>query len=260
MKREAWSTEYWTDSRSDCVGCAPQMKLRIISDTHGNIHALKRVLADPAGADAELTICLGDTVGYGAFPSECIRLIRETCGIVVAGNHDSGTAGGVPLKHFNSAGETAIRWIRPRMSSEELEWLAGLPLHATHGELFLCHSDPAHPAGWVYIRNASQAERAIRARSEQISLIGHTHMPGCWIRGGGFSEEPSGDMSNTGILNCGSVGQPRDGNPRAAYAILDTEEGTWRHVRVEYDIKAAANAILDAGLPSILAERLYIGR
>jgi len=236
------------------------MKLRVISDVHGNIHALKRVLTDLDRASADLTLCLGDTVGYGAFPSECIQLIRENCGIAVAGNHDYGVAGSIPLEHFNKAGEAAIHWIRPRLSPEELEWLASLPLHATYRELFLCHSHPAHPGGWVYIRDASQAENAIQARSGEISLIGHTHMPGCWSRRGGFSECTEGDLDTTGILNCGSVGQPRDGDPRAAYMILDTGERTWRHVRVEYDIKAAANAILDAGLPSKLSERLYIGR
>lgn len=236
------------------------MKLRVISDVHGNIHALERVLADLDGAGADLTLCLGDSVGYGAFPSECIRLIRKNCGIVVAGNHDCGVADSIPLEHFNSAGETAIRWIRPRMSPEELEWLAGLPIQAIRDDFFLCHSNPAHPGGWVYIRNASQAERAIQARPGQISLIGHTHMPGCWTRSSGFSERTDGTLDNTGILNCGSVGQPRDGDPRAAYMILDTEEMTWRHVRVEYDIAAAASAILDAGLPAMLAGRLYIGR
>ena len=236
------------------------MKLRVISDVHGNIHALERVLADPPGISADMTICLGDVVGYGAFPSECIALVRNSCEVVVAGNHDLGVAGALPAGHFNTAGASAIRWIRPKMTAGELKWLEGLPLQASHDALFLCHSDPSNPGGWIYIRDAVRAGMAMEAHPGRVCLIGHTHMPGCWTGTGGFSEEQTGPLGATGVLNCGSVGQPRDRDPRAAYMLVDTDKRSWMHARVEYDIAAAAGAILEAGLPSILAERLYEGR
>ena len=251
------SSTGWPDDRS---GNGPVVKLRVISDVHGNIHALERVLADPAGASADMTICLGDVVGYGAFPSECIALVREICGIVVAGNHDLGVAGALPTEHFNTAGASAISWIRPQMTAGELEWLEGLPLQASHDTLFLCHSDPSNPGGWIYIRDAVRAGMAMEVHPGQVCLIGHTHMPGYWTMGGGFSEKQAGILDTTGVLNCGSVGQPRDRDPRAAYMILDTDKRSWMHARVEYDIAAAAGAIIEAGLPSGLAERLFIGR
>jgi len=236
------------------------MLIRVISDVHSNLPALESVLAERAGQEADITVCLGDVVGYGADPSKCIRLVRDVCSAVVSGNHDSGVAGGTPRSHFNRAGADAVDWTRGTIGQEELEWLAGLPLQEEQEDFFLCHSDPALPEGWRYILTRGAAISALEAKPGRISLVGHTHLPGVWSSGGVFSEAESGVLAGPLLINCGSVGQPRDGDPRAAFLLLDTSARTWRHVRVTYDIEAAAAGIRKAGLPELLADRLFIGR
>jgi diadenosine tetraphosphatase ApaH/serine/threonine PP2A family protein phosphatase len=236
------------------------MLIRVISDVHSNLPALESVLAERAGQEADITVCLGDVVGYGADPSKCIHLVRDVCSAVVSGNHDSGVAGGTPRSHFNRAGADAVDWTRGTIGQEELEWLAGLPLQEEQEDFFLCHSDPALPEGWRYILTRGAAITALEAKPGRISLVGHTHLPGVWSSGGVFSEAESGVLAGPLLINCGSVGQPRDGDPRAAFLLLDTSARTWRHVRVTYDIEAAAAGIRKAGLPEMLADRLFIGR
>lgn len=236
------------------------MLIRVISDVHSNLPALEAVLASPEGMEAGMTVCLGDVTGYGSQPSECIALVRSTCDVVVSGNHDSGMAGKTPVMHFNSAGASAVEWTRGRLSDGEVAWLSGLPLHAEVHGLFLCHSDPADPGGWRYILTRGAAQEAVAAVPSMPCLIGHTHLPGYWSGDGGFSESVSGRMDAPCLVNCGSVGQPRDGDPRAAFMLVDTDSGSWKHMRVEYDVEAAASGILRAGLPASLAERLVVGR
>jgi diadenosine tetraphosphatase ApaH/serine/threonine PP2A family protein phosphatase len=236
------------------------MLIRVISDVHSNLPALESVLADRAGLEADVTVCLGDVVGYGSEPSECIRLVRSACRLAVSGNHDAGVAGSTPLSHFNRPGAEVVEWTRGVVEADEMEWLLGLPIHADLGGFFLCHSDPAIPDGWRYILTRGAAMNAMEARPGQASIIGHTHLPGVWSSGGVFSEAESGKLGTPLLINCGSVGQPRDGDPRAVYLLVDSSAGTWKHVRVTYDIEAAAAGIRRAGLPDMLADRLFVGR
>jgi len=236
------------------------MLIRVISDVHSNLPALEAVLACTQGLEAGMTVCLGDVTGYGSRPSECIALVRSVCDVVVTGNHDSGMAGKTSTQHFNSAGARAVEWTRGRLSDGEVAWLSGLPLHAQVQGLFLCHSDPANPGGWRYILTREAAQDAMAAVPAMPCLVGHTHLPGYWSVSGIFSEAGSGRMEAPCLINCGSVGQPRDGDPRAAFMLVDTDSGSWRHVRVEYDVEAAASGIIGAGLPASLAERLSVGR
>jgi diadenosine tetraphosphatase ApaH/serine/threonine PP2A family protein phosphatase len=236
------------------------MLIRVISDVHSNLPALESVLADRAGLEADVTVCLGDVVGYGSEPSKCIELVRSACSLVVSGNHDAGVAGSTPLSHFNRPGAEAVDWTRGVVEADEMEWLTGLPIQAELEGYFLCHSDPAIPGGWRYILTRDAAMNAMEASPCQASIVGHTHLPGVWSSGGVFSEAESGKLSTPFLINCGSVGQPRDGDPRAVYLLLDTSGGTWKHARVAYDIEAAAAGIRRAGLPDMLADRLFIGR
>ncbi len=236
------------------------MLIRVISDVHGNGTALDAVMQSRPGADADVTLCLGDVVGYGAEPSACIRTVRESCELAVLGNHDAGVTGRESLEFFNSAGAAAVRWTREALSPDEAGWLESLPPEADAHGLHLCHAYPPDPLSWTYVLTRAAAVEACRRSPDKLSLIGHTHMPGCWRPGGGYVETVSGKLEDVCLINAGSVGQPRDGDPRAAYLLLDTERGTWRHVRVEYDIEAAASAIMDAGLPPVLADRLFVGR
>lgn len=235
------------------------MLIRVISDIHSNFDALEAVLADPPGREADRTICLGDIVGYAAEPSRCIGKVREICEIVVTGNHDAGVAGKVSLKLFNRVGAEALRWTETVLSSEEKDWLSSLPFQAESEEFFICHSFPADTESWVYVLRRDQAIEAIRAKPDFISLIGHTHIPGCWMLDGNYTDSTEGDFSRIRLVNAGSVGQPRDRDPRAAYLIINTENDTWEHRRVEYDIDSAAEKIRNAHLPSFLWERLYKG-
>ncbi|MFO7949694.1 MAG: metallophosphoesterase family protein [Candidatus Fermentibacteraceae bacterium] len=236
------------------------MLLRVISDIHGNIQALEAVLDDPPGAEADETVCLGDVVGYGARPSRCISRVRRECTTVVRGNHDTGVAGLMELDFFNSAGREAVVWTRERMSADETDWLGSLPLTAEMDDLFLCHSNPHAPDTWGYVLYSHMALAACRDHPGQICLIGHTHLPLCWNEYGEPSQREEGSLDDVCIVNAGSVGQPRDENPRAAYLLLDTDRGTWSHRRVRYDVSAAASDIREAGLPETLWRRLSRGR
>lgn len=235
------------------------MLIRIISDIHSNYQALEAVLNDPAGKDAEKTLCLGDIVGYGADPSRCIERVRQECDIVVSGNHDAGAAGRVSLDRYNWEGATALRWTRSILSQDEKDWLSLIPYFAEYENFFLCHSYPADPENWTYVLRRNQALESINARQGYISLIGHTHLPGCWMEDGNYTDASKGDFSKVRLVNAGSVGQPRDRDPRAAYLLIDTEAGTWEHRRVKYSIDDAAARIKEVALPPILWERLYRG-
>ena len=235
------------------------MLIRLISDIHSNFQALEAVLTDPPGKEADRTFCLGDIVGYGADPSLCIERVRNECDLVVAGNHDAGAAKRVSLDRFNWEGVTAIRWTRSILSKDDVNWLSMLPYYAEHENFFLCHSYPADPESWTYLLRQNHALESISVRQGYISLIGHTHLPGCWTEDGNYVESSKGDFSKVRIVNAGSVGQPRDRDPRAAYVLIDTEARTWEHLRVEYSIDDAAARIRDAALPSVLSDRLYKG-
>ena len=235
------------------------MLIRIISDIHSNYQALEAVLNDPPGKDAEKTFCLGDIVGYGADPSSCIEMVRQECDIVVSGNHDAGAAGRVSLDRYNWEGATALRWTRSVLSMDDKNWLSLLPYFAEYENFFLCHSYPADPESWTYVLRRNHALESINARQGYISLIGHTHLPGCWMEDGNYTDASKGDFSKVRLVNAGSVGQPRDRDPRAAYLLIDTEAGTWEHRRVKYSIDDAAARIKEEALPPVLWKRLYSG-
>lgn len=236
------------------------MIVRVLSDIHGNLAALKAVLTDSSGLNADSTVCLGDIVGYGSHPGDCINIIRMECDEVLAGNHDQGAAGLIGVSSFNPDGQKAIEWTRTQLTQKQIDWIESLPLHIFHNGISFSHGSIADPSSWIYILNSATAIDAVLAAGESLSVYGHTHIPMQWNRIGNCSDKPAGVFSEDSLINCGSVGQPRDGDPRAAYLLLNTEERTFRHVRVKYDVQAAATAIKVAGLPEYLAKRLYLGK
>lgn len=236
------------------------MLIRVLSDVHGNLAALKAVLDHSDGLPADRTVCLGDTVGYGSHPGDCINLVRQISDETVAGNHDHGAAGLMSISSFNFDGQKAIEWTRTQLEEDHVKWLQALPLQVFFYGINLTHASPVNPASWIYILTSSDAADAMLASGEYLSVYGHTHIAMQWTRNGNCSGEETGSIEDVSIINCGSVGQPRDGDSRAAYLLLDTDKKTFRHVRVDYDIAAAASAIRTAGLPEHLAGRLFLGK
>ena len=241
------------------------MRYALISDIHGNIEALDAVLKDIKGAKVDEVICLGDLVGYGANPNECVAATREAAAAVVAGNHDWAAVGKLGLDYFNAAARIAAEWTGDVLTEENRDYLAGLPLTATAGErILLVHSSPAAPDEWNYVFHPGQAARGFSAFSEPVCFIGHTHQPAVFTDGGGFHLGRSlGEFRMGGgtryIVNVGSVGQPRDGNPKAAYCVYDSDKMTLNLRRAKYDVGRSSTKIVRNGLPRSLAERLPLG-
>ncbi len=245
------------------------MRAAVLSDVHANLPALEAVLEAAAAAEVDEIWCLGDVVGYGAEPDACARLIQERCDICLVGNHDLAVLGDLDVGTFSEQAAAAVEWTRGVASAQTLEFLRGLAPLGTRAGIGLFHASPRDPI-WEYVLSTDQAEDALDAQPERISLIGHSHVALFFTRAEGRRTYAQGAQAGDGallglesgqwLLNPGSVGQPRDGDPRAAWLELDTEQLTARFHRVGYDVEAAAEAILAAGLPSGLAERLGVGR
>jgi predicted phosphodiesterase len=256
------------------------MRLALLSDIHANLPALEAVLAAIDAAEPEERWCLGDVVGYGAQPDECAALVAERCELCLVGNHDLAVLGELEVSAFSPAAAAAVRWTQDNSAPETLEFLRRLEPKDESREVGLYHASPRDPV-WEYVLWMDQAAECIELQSAPVSLIGHSHVALFFHRRG--DDEPSGDdppaLGGAGIegshaeagtrldlsggrwlINPGSVGQPRDGDPRAAWLELDTDEWTATYRRVEYEIDPAAEAIEAAGLPSQLARRLYVGQ
>lgn len=243
------------------------MPVAVISDIHGNRHALDAVLADADDRGCDEVWCLGDVVGYGADPNGCAATVGRFASVCLAGNHDLVAIGTLPSDAFSPDAAAAVAWTAKELTAENREWLGTLRPQAAAQGCLLVHASPLHPV-WEYVLSAEQAEASLDAFDEQVALIGHTHVPLSFSRAGtdpvALERRTDGDVAPIGarrwLLNPGSVGQPRDEDPRAAWLELDPYEGraTWHRVR--YDVDGAARAIRDAGLPAALADRLSVGR
>lgn len=242
----------------------------ILTDIHSNWEALEAVAAAADGAYDE-AICLGDVVGYGAAPREAVTWTRNNCRLVVRGNHDKAVCGLDAMEDFNIVAQAAVAWTRTQLSSEEILWLAGLdPGPLSHGEAEFAHGSPIDED--EYLVAAGDAEMVFENYDRPLCFVGHSHLQGGFCLAGGrvlrlprpHAHQPEVllplEPDVCYLVNPGSVGQPRDGDPRAAYAIWDDEERQIRFRRVAYDTQRAARRILDAGLPPMLADRLAVGR
>lgn len=250
------------------------MRYGILSDIHSNLEALTAVLSDVAAERVDRMLCLGDLIGYGADPEACLSALQASQAVCVAGNHEYGCIGKLDDRWFNDAARRAVEWTRDRLGFMELDWLRRLPLVATDGPCTLVHGTLKHPERFEYLADLAQAVDAARMCDTRYCLLGHTHLPVLieYDRRQGrvgrvlgmapeltevsLSEEPAVRY----VINPGSVGQPRDGDPRASYAILEPEAHRVTFHRVAYDIRAAQEKIRRAGLPEFLADRLAVGR
>lgn len=243
------------------------MRVAVLSDIHANRHAFEAVLAavDDVGID-ELW-CLGDVVGYGAEPDDCVALARRHADVCLAGNHDLAVTGELPMHEFSPGAALAAKWTQDVITDESLAFLEGLRPSGERAGIGLFHGSPRDPV-WEYVLSALLAELCLDAFDDRIGLVGHSHVALSFCRPdeGIATGEPrrGGDevdlIAGRWLLNPGSVGQPRDGDPRAAWLLLDTDGGTARWMRTAYDIDGAQAAIRAARLPESLAERLGYGQ
>ncbi len=244
------------------------MRVAIISDIHSNRHAFEAVLGDIAGSAVDEIWCLGDLVGYGAEPDACVELARENAALCLAGNHDLAVAGEVPIADFSGAAAAAAYWTQRHMDAENLAYISSLLPSGTREDFGLYHGSPREPV-WEYVLSAPLADLCLDAQEHRVCLVGHSHVALSFHREAGAKAD--GDARSGGtevafgdgewLLNPGSVGQPRDGDPRAAWLLLDLDSETARFNRCEYDVAAAGEAILaTAELPRSLAERLEFGQ
>jgi diadenosine tetraphosphatase ApaH/serine/threonine PP2A family protein phosphatase len=240
------------------------MKLALLSDVHGNLQALERVLADADARKPDAMFCLGDFVGYGASPNECIDLLRPRILGAVAGNHDLAACGRIKLGYFNQDAAQAARWTTQQLRPENLEFLRELPFQSEWRGARLVHSSPAEPEEWHYVLSPGDAAFEMESCPEQVCFIGHSHYPGTFELQGSAVQYTrdlvvKGKRDCRYLVNVPSVGQPRDGDPRAGYLVYDDEALRFEHIRLDYDIPAAMACIRAAGLPAFLAERLQWG-
>ncbi len=240
------------------------MKIGIISDIHSNMEALLAVLDDMGPVDK--VIFLGDVVGYGADPEFCIKIVREIADIMVCGNHDFACCGLTSIRYFNEFAKRAVIWTSKKLSKKDLNFLANLPLKAKYEDMLFVHSTPFEPQNWHYIFTPKDAVTSFWYFEEKICFVGHSHVPMNFsIDSSGMvhifrDDEISFEDDKRYIVNVGSVGQPRDGDPKAAYGILDLEKKSFKLKRVEYDVEKAKEKIISVGLPPYLGERLLYGR
>jgi predicted phosphodiesterase len=242
------------------------MRIALISDVHGNLPAFEAVMAAIDASDSEEIWCLGDLVGYGAQPDECVALARERCDVCLAGNHDLAVTGDIDIDDFSSTAATAARWTKEHISEEALGFLRSLAPADADREPGIYHASPRDPI-WEYVLSTWQAHECMGAMGPRVGAIGHSHVALFFHRDESDSTgatAPAGTQMDLSrgkwLINPGGVGQPRDGDPRAAWLLLDTDtwSATWN--RVEYEIDRAADAIGRAGLPPVLGERLYSGQ
>jgi diadenosine tetraphosphatase ApaH/serine/threonine PP2A family protein phosphatase len=236
----------------------------IVSDIHGNLEALEAVLADIARHKPASIQCLGDFVGYGASPNECIDRLRPIIEHAVAGNHDLAACGRLKLNYFNTNAAAAAVWTENALTPENHAYLEALPFSVRWRDALLVHASPAQPEEWHYVLSPVEARAEMDAYPEVVCFIGHSHYPGVFDRHDDRvrytrAAEIRIEKGHRYLVNVASVGQPRDGDPRAGYLLYDDLERVMRHVRLDYDVAGAMKRILEAGLPRFLADRLQWG-
>ena len=237
----------------------------VLGDIHANLDALNVVLDDCRSQGVTDYLCTGDVVGYNACPHECMDIIRAIGCPVVVGNHDFYVSSRQNLDDFNPAAAAVVQWTRKQLSVDEIYWLRNLPFTHTQMGVTLVHSTMDNPENFGYVFDNLQAEANFLNQKTPVCFHGHTHCPMIYEKSmnGVFRIDAQDFKLPIGrkyFINVGSVGQPRDGDPRATYVIYDPKERTVRFRRLEYDVAAAQARVREAGLPDHLAERLARGR
>lgn len=267
-----WLRKFWSKARARMVVTVPvsasppvcsEEPVAFISDIHANLQALEAVIADIQAQGVREVVCLGDIVGYGGNPTECVNLIRAAGISCVRGNHDAFAGGTTPLPTDSGDLEAACQWMRRQLGEDNCRWLGNLPFTFSGDDFDAVHASLHQPERWNYLDIAPAAALHFKHQVKPVSFVGHTHQPKMWIEG---MELPSAEggieslrCNRLQVVNIGSVGQPRDEDERACYTIYRRKEREicWR--RVTYDIDGAQRAIIHAGLPPRHATRLELG-
>jgi len=240
------------------------MRFAIFGDIHANLHALQAVLADAKGQDATHYVCMGDVVGYNAFPRECLDIVRELDCPTVKGNHDEQASMDITQEGLNPLAEEALDWTREQLAPADQQWLRELRMQRQVRDFTIVHSTLDTPHKWGYVTTQLDAAASFSYQHTGICFIGHTHVPRAYVREGSVRTLSFGTLqiqrNQKYLVNVGSVGQPRDGDPRAAYALFDTDTLQWTQFRVPYDVRETQQRMRAAGLPPKLALRLEYGR
>jgi predicted phosphodiesterase len=243
------------------------MRYGILGDIHGNLTALETVLSCLAKDGVDQLVSVGDVVGYGAAPSECIQILRANDAVVVMGNHDAAVIGQLDMMYFNAYAKEAALWTQRIVSKEDKAWLGSLPLARHLEHCSVAHGTLYRPELFDYIQTPEDADPSLDVMQLPVCFVGHSHVPVTLMR---LLDDPTRtaytveseinvEEASHSLVNVGSVGQPRDEDPRTAYALFDSDAGRVWIRRVNYDIDREAHRIRRAGLPPMLADRLYLG-
>jgi predicted phosphodiesterase len=244
------------------------MKLAVISDIHANSEALEAVLSDIAAQGVDEILCLGDIVGYGANPNECIDLVKKSCSLILLGNHDAAAVDLLSTQHFNIHAKIAIEWTMGNLTAASYAYLKTLSLKETRLSHTFVHATPYEPNMWYYITSLEEAAFNFQFFDTNFCFVGHTHIPIIIV----LEDEKEvyvhqGETLNYGqlenvrfLINVGSVGQPRDRNPNSCYGVLDSDAKTYTYHRVKYDVQKAQAKMRKIKMPEFLITRLVEGR
>lgn len=240
------------------------MRYGIFADIHGNLEALETVIKAYAKENIDQYVCAGDIVGYGSNPKKCLQLVKNLKAIVVAGNHDYAVCGLSDISHFSLPAREAVLWTKKQLVETELSYLSSLPLTITKEKFIVVHSSLNSPLDWHYITDKSSACQSFTSQETPLCFVGHSHVPGIFLEENrqiiaSPQDKIKFKIGIKYIINVGSVGQPRDGNPKACYTVYDTETNLLEIKRMGYNLEITQEKIIKAGLPQILAERLAGG-
>jgi len=248
------------------------MRIAIFSDIHSNLEALERFREDLDGVGADRVVCLGDVVGYGANPNECCEIVRDTAEVTLLGNHDTAVLGLMSTEYYYESAQFAISWTRHELTPANLSWLSRFPYSYAmpDAKAGFFHGAPFLPSNFYYVITRQHAQtlgsQDFFQKLQRVTFIGHAHMTRVFQfdqkKATEFRDDqlPTRDDGTKFIVNVGSVGQPRDRDPRGCYVLYDSESGAVEFRRFEYDIKAAADKILRTPLDPEFGKRLFEGR
>lgn len=242
------------------------MRIAVLSDIHSNMEALESVFRALGEEDIDRIVCLGDLVGYGPEPNECVEAVFGRTDRIVAGNHDCAASGRTSTENFTMHAKQAVRWTEKVITEASCRRLRGLPLSAVDQDALLVHATPDEPGAWHYMLESSDARRHFRFEGTDLCFTGHSHRPGAFVRNpeGEIGYRDAAELKlregHAYIINVGSVGQPRDGDPRACFGIYDAGERSFTLGRADYPVERVQEKMERQGLPRFLIDRLRLGR